>query len=433
MSKLNIFWLRRDLRLEDNTALSHCIDSDLPFIPIFIFDKEILKNLKNKEDSRLQFIHETLSKLKEKIQAMGGDLRIYYDSPNLAWKNIIKDFDVESVYANEDYEPKMIKRDRSIGSFLNKNNIDFNLFKDQCIFAKNEVLKKDGKPYTVFTPYKNAWLAKLKPTDITSFKTKRIHLKLFPLKPEVMLGINDLGFNKTDVQNNVKTIRKKIISEYKAKRDFPALDATSRLGLHLRFGTVSVRKCVQAAYHSEEHTWLSELIWREFFMQILYNFPHVENAPFKAKYESIKWLNSKTDFKKWCEGKTGYPLVDAGMRELNETGFMHNRVRMVCASFLVKHLLIDWRWGEKYFASKLLDYDLSANNGNWQWVAGTGCDSAPYFRIFNPAIQLKKFDPNSAYVKMWVEEYGSDNYPAPMVDHKSAYNRALRTYKSALN
>jgi deoxyribodipyrimidine photo-lyase len=435
MSKINILWFRRDLRLEDHAALSRCLDSDLSFIPIFIFDKEILKNLKNKDDSRVQFIHKTLSVLKDKIQAMGGDLRIYYDSPKRAWKNIIEEFDVETVYANEDYEPKTIRRDRSIETFLNKNHIYFNLSKDQCIFAKDEVLKKDGKPYTVFTPYKNAWRAKLEPTDIASFKFKieRIDTKLFTLEPEVMLGIDDLGFVETDVKNNIKSIRKKIINEYKEKRDFPALDATSRLGLHLRFGTVSIRKCVQAAYHSEEHTWLSELIWREFFMQILYNFPHVENAPFKAKYESIKWLNSKADFEKWCEGKTGYPLVDAGMRELNETGFMHNRVRMVCASFLIKHLLIDWRWGEKYFATKLLDYELSANNGNWQWVAGTGCDSAPYFRIFNPEIQLKKFDSKLIYVKKWVPEFGTDDYPAPIVEHRSAYNRALRTYKLALS
>jgi deoxyribodipyrimidine photo-lyase len=259
---------------------------------------------------------------------------------------------------------------------------------------------------------------------------ERLALKL---EPQKMVDIKDLGFKFSEVKNSVKSIRKKIINEYKEKRDFPGLDATSRLGLHLRFGTVSVRKCVQVAYHSDEHTWLSELVWREFFMQILYHFPHVENGPFKEKYKKIKWRNNQREFKQWCAGKTGYPLVDAGMRELNETGFMHNRVRMVCASFLVKHLLIDWRWGEQYFAQKLLDFELSANNGNWQWVAGTGCDAAPYFRIFNPETQLKKFDPDFIYIKKWLSDFGTVDYPEPIVDHREAYNRALLTYKLALN
>jgi deoxyribodipyrimidine photo-lyase len=433
MKKINVFWFRRDLRIEDNIALFHCSESDLPFLAIFIFDKTILKNLTNKKDERVQFIYNNLVKLKEKFQENGSDLRIYYDTPKAAWSNIIKAFNVQNVYLNEDYEPLALKRDKSIANFLKLRGISFREFKDQCIFAKNDILKKDNKPYTVFTPYKNKWLAKLEPKHIASVKVKNIKDSTYKVKAQEMPKLEFFGFSEAIVKNNVKTIRRKIINEYKEKRDFPGLDATSRLGLHLRFGTVSIRKCIQAAYHSEEHTWLSELIWREFFMQIIYHFPYVETGPFKKKYEKIEWRNNRKEFIKWCEGKTGYPLVDAGMRELNETGFMHNRVRMVCASFLIKHLLIDWRWGEKYFAEKLLDFELSANNGNWQWVAGTGCDSAPYFRIFNPETQLKKFDPDFVYIKKWLSDFGTEDYPDPIVDHKEAYNRALLTYKLALN
>lgn len=433
MSKINIFWFRRDLRLEDNIGLYHCSESELPFLPVFIFDPVILKKLPEKNDARVQYIHTALSSIKEKLQENGSDLRVYFDTPKQAFEKILEEFDVEAVYTNEDYEPYATKRDKQIQSLLKKNNIEFHKFKDQCIFAKEDILKKDGRPYTVYTPFKNSWYAKLEPKHLMSVSNKAGLKKLLKTEPKPMLDLADLGFNQTEVSNKIKTIRKKIINSYKETRDIPSLAATSMLGLHLRFGTVSVRKCAQVGYHAEEKTWLSELIWREFFMQILYHFPHVIDEPFKAKYEGIKWLNSKKDFKKWCEGKTGYPLVDAGMRELNTTGHMHNRVRMVTASFLVKHLLIDWRWGEKYFAGKLLDYDLSANNGNWQWVAGTGCDAAPYFRIFNPETQQKKFDPDYEYIKKWVPEYGTDSYPERMVDHKMAYNRALLTYKLGIN
>jgi deoxyribodipyrimidine photo-lyase len=433
MEKVNIFWFRRDLRLDDNIGLFKCAQSEIPFLPVFIFDKSILNKVKDKNDARVQFIHSNLLKIKESLQTHGSDLKIYYDTPKDAWEKIINDYNVQGVYFNEDYEPSAIKRDETISKLLKKNNVNSYQYKDQVVFAKNEVLKKDGKPYTVFTPYKNTWLSTLNPKDIASVKISNLKKSTFQIKPDRMLALEDIGFNQINVLNNIKSIRRKIITEYKEKRDFPGLDATSRLGLHLRFGTVSIRKCVQAAYHANEQTWLSELIWREFFMQILFHFPYVENAPFKAKYEKINWRNNKTEFKKWCEGKTGYPLVDAGMRELNKTGFMHNRVRMVCASFLVKHLLIDWRWGEKYFAEKLLDYELSANNGNWQWVAGTGCDSAPYFRIFNPETQLKKFDSELIYTEKWIDDYGTKSYPKPIVDHKEAYNRALFTYKLALN
>jgi len=433
MSKINIFWFRRDLRLEDNIGLYNCSESGTAFLPIFIFDTTILEKLKEKNDSRVQFIHNNLSIIKDKLQENGSDLKVYFDTPEKAFKKILNEFDVDSVYCNEDYEPSAIKRDKLISAFLNKKNIELKSFKDHCIFAKNDILKSDGKPYTVYTAYKNKWLSSLVPENISSIKIKKMVDKLFKIKPDKIVSMSELGFEELSVTTNLKPIRKKMIIEFEDKRDFPALDATSGLGVHLRFGTISVRKCVQQAYHSDDKAWLKALIWREFFIQILFHFPHAEKKAFKAKYENIKWVNNRTHFKKWCEGKTGYPLVDAGMRELNETGFMHNRVRMVCASFLIKHLLIDWRWGEHYFAQKLLDFDLSANNGNWQWVAGTGCDSAPYFRIFNPEIQLKKFDTKLIYVKKWVAEYGTEDYPEPIVDHRTAYNKALITYKQGIN
>ena len=432
LAKVNIFWFRRDLRIDDNIGLYQCSESDLPFIPIFIFDSSILKNLPQKNDARLQFIHNALTELKSKLEGLGSDLRVYFDTPENAWENILKEFDVNAVYTNEDYEPYAIKRDNKIRSILNKRGVELHLFKDQCIFAKDDILKKDGTPYTVYTPYKNSWYQKLEPKHLGSVSNKKGLKKLLQIKPRPLMTLEDLGFEQTGISNKVRSIRRKIIESYKDRRDIPSLAATSMLGLHLRFGTVSVRKCAQAGYHSEERTWLDELIWREFFMQILYHFPYVEKAPFKKKYNKIKWNNSKAEFKKWSEGKTGYPLVDAGMRELNATGHMHNRVRMVAASFLIKHLLIDWRWGEKYFAGKLLDFDLSANNGNWQWVAGTGCDSAPYFRIFNPETQQKKFDPDFKYIKKWVPEFGTDKYTKRMIDHKYAYDRALYTYKVSL-
>lgn len=432
MTKINIFWFRRDLRLNDNRGLHYCNEADLPFLPIFIFDTAILNKLEDKADARVQFIHNTLATIKEKLQNKGSDLRIYYGDIEEIWEKITQEFSIQGVYTNEDYEPSAIKRDFKVEKLLKKKGITFHSYKDQCIFAKEDILKKDGNPYTVYTPYKNAWLSHLTPKDLASIKAPHIEKKCLKLKKQKMITLQKMGFQKTEVSNQVRSIKRKIINEYKGKRDFPGLDATSYLGLHLRFGTVSVRKCAQIAFHSEDHTWLSELIWREFFMQILYHFPHVEKKSFKEKYDGIKWINNKKEFKKWCEGKTGYPLVDAGMRQLNETGFMHNRVRMVAASFLIKHLLIDWRLGEKYFAKKLLDFDLSANNGNWQWVAGCGCDAAPYFRIFNPQTQLEKFDPDLIYVKKWVSEFGTDQYPEPMVGHKSAYQRALMTYKLAV-
>lgn len=426
-----IFWFRRDLRLEDNTALFFALKSDFPVLPIFIFDKTILNALNDKRDSRISFIHSALRQIKTELNHIGSDILIKHDTCEVVWKNLLKEYNIKTVYANEDYEPQARKRDELIKNILDKNKIEFKLYKDQCIFSKDEILKKDGTPYTVYTPYKNRWYETLAPKDIFSYSIKHLKKKFIKIEPSFFPELSDIGFLPCNIIIQVNTIKTNIIKEYEEKRNFPELNATSRLGVHLRFGTVSIRKCVQVGYELNK-TWLDELIWREFFMQILYHFPHVEDSSFKKQYSKIPWLNNEEDFQKWCEGKTGYPLVDAGMRELNETGFMHNRVRMVTASFLVKHLLIDWQWGQKYFAEKLLDYDLSANNGNWQWVAGTGCDAAPYFRIFNPEIQLKKFDKNLNYVKKWVPEYNTDEYPKKIIEHKLAYARALLTYKLAL-
>ncbi|WP_372652223.1 deoxyribodipyrimidine photo-lyase [Halobacteriovorax sp.] len=429
-NKVNIFWFRRDLRLEDNTALYHALNAEYPVIPVFIFDKNILKGLDD-EDARVTFIHDSLSKIREKLKTHQKDIHTYFDTPLDAWKEILKSYDIDCVYSNEDYEPYGISRDEKVSKLLNKNNVEFIQHKDHCIFSKNDVLKKDGKPYTVYTPYKNKWLETLTPEDFKSFSSEKMIQHFLTTTQKKIHSLEDIGFTPSKIKIPKRVIRKKILNDYHNTRDIPSVDGTSLLGIHLRFGTVSVRKLASIAFHTNK-VWLSELIWREFFSQILYHFPHVQNAPFREKYEGIEWRNNKKEFKLWCEGRTGFPLVDAGMRELNATGHMHNRVRMVVASFLIKDLLIDWRWGEKYFASKLLDFELASNNGNWQWAAGTGCDAAPYFRIFNPETQLKKFDSDFKYVKKWVPEYGTQEYCSEIVDHKEAYHRAIFTYNRAV-
>lgn len=427
MNKINIFWFRRDLRLSDNTALNAALQSDQKVLPIFIFDTEILDQLENKSDRRVDYIHQALEAIHEELKNHKSGIKTYHGKPLEIFKEIINEFDVETVFCNRDYEPNTIKRDHEIADFLHKNKINFKDFKDQVIFEKNEIVKNDGLPYTVYTPFSKKWKEKFYQTEIHStqisfknfysFKTKNIHT------------LKDIGFEKTDMVFVEPVLDKKIIESYDKNRDFPALDQTTRLGIALRFGTISIRKCVKYASEHNE-TWLNELIWREFFMQILYHFPKVVTKCFKEKYENIKWRNNEDEFKLWCEGKTGYPIVDAGMRQLNETGFMHNRVRMVVASFLTKHLLIDWRWGEAYFAEKLLDYELSSNNGNWQWAAGCGCDAAPYFRIFNPSEQTKKFDKDLKYIDQWNPEKHA--VQTPVVEHTVARKRALDTYKKAV-
>lgn len=427
--KLTIFWFRRDLRLSDNHGLLKALESSENVLPIFIFDIEILSKLENKADKRVEYIFQVLKILNQHLEKTGKSIKIYYGKPLEIFKELVQDNDIGAVFCNEDYEPSAIKRDLEIKEYLNKNKTDFQSFKDQVHFHKDEILKSDGTPYTIYTPYSKQWLLKYTSDNIENYASEKL-LKHFCDVEKQTISLKEIGFEETGYIFEAPVINSDLIKSYHETRNFPTVK-TSEMSVHLRFGTISVRK-LAAASAKLNQTYLKELIWREFFMQILYHFPKVVYQSFKKKYDHISWLYDDDILKKWQEGKTGYPIVDAGMRQLNETGFMHNRVRMVCASFFTKHLLMDWRIGEAYFAEKLLDYDLSANNGNWQWSAGSGCDSAPYFRIFNPEEQQKKFDPDFKYIKKWVKEYGTDEYPELIVDHKFARERALETYKKGL-
>ncbi|WP_017257232.1 cryptochrome/photolyase family protein [Pedobacter arcticus] len=431
--KIVIFWFRRDLRLADNAGLYHALKSGFKVLPIFIFDTDILDKLNDKADARITFIYKELVAIKKELEEKHStSLLVLHGKPDQVWENLIKDYSVTEVYTNHDYEPYAIKRDSDLKCFFEKNQIKFKTFKDQCIFEKDEVLKDDGKPYVVFTPFKNKYLAKLRPFHYKAYPTEKYSENFLKIEPCILPGLNNLGFQESKIPFPNKEY-KSILKDYGHDRDFPAMDATSHISVHLRFGTVSIRELVATALAQKSSVWLSELIWRDFYFTILYHFPHSATASFRKEYAQIKWRNNETEFKAWCEGKTGYPMVDAGMRQLNQTGFMHNRVRMVVASFLTKHLLVDWRWGEHYFAEKLLDYELSSNVGGWQWAAGSGVDAAPYFRIFNPHEQLKKFDKDLKYIKKWIPEFDDVfKYPKPIVDHKMARERCLKTYREAL-
>ena len=423
--KISIFWYRRDLRLEDNKGLFEALNENENVLPIFIFDDSILDELP-KNDARVNFIYESLAKINKQLNKHNSSLQVLKGQIDDVWKNLVTTYDIQKVYLNKDYEPYAIKRDQKIKEFLNSKGIEMKSFKDQVIFEEDEIVKADGKPYTVFTPYKRKWLEKFIKVNLNSI----VNFDNFYKKIIDFPSLNQLGLKNSTIK--VKKYSLKNVATYSETRNFPNLDSTSYLSPHLRFGTISVRQIIIELKNKSE-TFLSELIWREFFMQIIFHFPHVVTKNFRAKYDGIQWINNKEDYKNWCQGKTGYPLVDAGMRQLNETGYMHNRVRMVTAGFLCKHLLIDWRYGEAYFAKKLLDYELSSNNGNWQWAAGTGCDAAPYFRIFNPIEQLKKFDKSLTYTKKWVKDFETLKYPKPIVDHKYARNRALEAYKKGIN
>ena len=429
-TKLNLFWFRRDLRLIDNHGLYEALQSELPVLPIFIFDTNILDKLENKEDKRVDFIFQALEKLNEYLEKQGKSIQIFYGKPLEIYENLTQKYEIGNVFCNEDYEPYAIKRDQDIKDFLASKNINFYQFKDQVIFQKDEITKADGKPYTVYTPYSKQWLLKFNDQNLEFFASEKKLENLLNIEKQ-NITLENIGFKKTNYLFENPKINLEILEKYQETRDFPTLE-TSQMSVHLRFGTFSIRKLVKIANELKDKTYLKELIWREFFMQILWHFPKVIHHSFKEKYDNIAWENNEELFQKWCEGKTGYPIVDAGMRELNETGLMHNRVRMVCASFLTKHLLTDWRIGEAYFAEKLMDYDLSANNGNWQWSAGSGCDAAPYFRVFNPEEQQKKFDPKFIYIKKWVKEFGTSTYPKPIIEHKFARERALKRYKEGL-
>jgi len=424
--KTTIFWFRRDLRIDDNAALYHALRKNNDVLPVFIFDTEILDKLEDRRDSRVSFILASLDVLRQQLEELGSSLLIVNGNP----VDFFRQASPKAVYTNRDYEPYARQRDQKVAGLLQERNIGFHVFKDHVIFEKDEVVKEDGKPYTVFTPYSRKWKAKLRPFYWKGYPTLRYRSSLLKTKSFEFPSLEDIGFLPSSISFPPRAIRKQIIRVYDKQRDFPAIEGTSRLSVHLRFGTVSIRTLVEVA-QKENGTWLNELIWRDFYQMILWHFPAVEKA-FKPAYDHIRWRNNMEEFEAWCEGRTGYPIVDAGMRELNTTGFMHNRVRMIVASFLTKHLLIDWRWGEAYFAKKLLDFELASNNGGWQWAAGSGCDAAPYFRVFNPELQTQKFDKEFHYIQRWVPEWRTPQYVKPIVEHAFARERAIKTYQRAL-
>lgn len=427
---VNIFWFRRDLRLNDNHGLYQALQSGLPVLPVFIFDTAILNGL-DPGDLRVNFIHRTISALHRQLKALGSGLSVIYDEPVKAFEQLIVRFQVAAVYTNHDYEPYAKERDEKVRRLLAGKGIDFRTFKDQVLFEGSEAVKSDGTPYSVFTPYSRKWLELKNQTGVPAYPSESFGDKFLRYEAPGIPDLQSMGFRESPMVYPLKEISPETLDQYASARDIPGLDNTSRLGLHLRFGTISVRDCIRAG-ELYSATWLNELIWREFFMQILFHYPHVVKSAFKKEYDRIQWRNNEEEFKRWCEGTTGYPLVDAGMRQLNETGFMHNRARMVTAGFLTKHLLIDWRWGEAYFAARLLDFELSSNNGNWQWAAGSGCDAAPYFRIFNPAAQALKFDNNGTYIRRWIPEFDTPSYPRPVVEHSFARTRCMTAYSSAI-
>ena len=431
MEKFTIFWFRRDLSIEDNHGFFKALSGKNKVIPIFIFDENILKKLP-KSDARIEFILLALGTIDNAMKRNRCCLGMYHGTPEAIFKELITKWPIEKVLCNSDYEPYATERDASIKSLLNEQNIQFEAYKDQVIFEKDEVVKNDGTPYRVYTPFSRKWMSLFSEKSTSEFPSEE-HLDQLAEVFQPKLELNDLGFSPSTVPSPKYVFNEGVISAYEETRNFPAVDQTTRIGTHLRFGTLSIRALVLSSAAIQNPTFLKELIWREFFMQILWHFPHTMTQSFKPQYDRIEWRNNPDEFESWCQGKTGYPLVDAGMRQLNQTGFMHNRVRMLVGSFLCKHLLIDWRLGEAYFAEKLLDYEMSSNVGNWQWVAGCGVDAAPYFRIFNPTEQIKKFDKQHQYIKKWVPEYQEMNYPEPIVDHKFARERCLVTYKSALN
>jgi deoxyribodipyrimidine photo-lyase len=426
---INIFWFRRDLRLFDNHGLFRALSAGLPVELLFIFDTEILSRLENKDDSRVSFIYQSLSRLNVELGRNNSSLRVEYGRPKEIFEKILANEQVHAVFTNEDYEPYARQRDEEIENFLINRGIAFLRFKDQVIFAPGEVMKDGGLPYTVYTPFANKWKKLFKREMISPFPSEKL-LHNSIKKTHRFPDIQNIGFEPSSIPAPEARLESSLISRYEETRNFPAIPGTSLAGIHLRFGSLSVRQAVAIALINSD-TWLNELIWREFFMHIIFHFPHSATENFNPRYNHIRWRNNEEDFQKWCEGKTGFAMVDAGMRELNTTGYMHNRVRMVTASFLSKHLLIDWRWGEAYFASRLLDYELASNVGNWQWAAGTGCDAAPYFRVFNPNEQAKKFDPGYRYIRKWVPEFEDLSYK-PMLDHAFARNRAIETYKAGL-
>ncbi len=429
--KIVIHWFRRDLRLEDNAALYQALKSGMKVQCLFIFDRNILDKLEDKSDRRVTFIYQQILRLHKELQAYNATLLVKYGTPKDIWVSLLKEYPIDKVYANHDYEPYGTERDEWLLEFFHQNLIQFNTYKDAVIFEKTEIVKDDTTCYTVFTPYSKKWKSKLNDFYLKSYPTENYMHQLLRTAPIDTIALEEMGFEYNDTYLPSEKIPIDIIKKYDTTRNFPGIAGTSKLGIHLRFGTISIRHLARIARVNNE-VFLNELIWRDFYHMILCNYPHVVSKSFKAKYDQIKWRNNETEFEAWCAGKTGYPIVDAGMRELNETGYMHNRVRMIVASFLCKHLLIDWRWGEAYFAAKLIDFELASNNGGWQWASGSGTDAAPYFRIFSPSEQSKKFDAQLTYIRKWIPELDTWQYPSPIVDHKMARERCLAVYKEGL-
>jgi deoxyribodipyrimidine photo-lyase len=430
MKKISLCWFRRDLRIEDQTALFYSLQQEEQVLPLFIFDRHILDALEDKTDARVSFIYQQIASLKAFFEKQGSSMLVKYGHPETIFQELVQEYEVQTVYTNRDYEPYAQSRDTQVEALLSKKNIPFLTFKDQVIFEPGEILNGSGEFYKVFTPFSRNWLEKFRQTRVQPLPEANWK-NLFTCSPLPFITLSEMGFEASSLEIPSTQVEDAILKEYEAQRNFPAVRGTSRLGIHLRFGTLSIRSLALKAA-SLNATYLNELIWREFYMMILGNAPQVVDRAFKPQYDRIPWRTNEEDFQAWCEGRTGYPIVDAGMRELNNTGFMHNRVRMIVASFLTKHLLIDWRWGEAYFAKKLLDFELASNNGGWQWAAGTGTDAQPYFRVFNPESQTEKFDKELRYIKKWVPELGTSSYPQPIVEHKFARNRAIETYKKAL-
>jgi deoxyribodipyrimidine photo-lyase len=432
MDIINIFWFRRDLRLKDNAGLYEALKSNNSVVPIFIFDKNILDQLEDKADRRVEFIHAALEEMQSELIKMGASLEVYYGTPVLVYKMLLAKYKIEKVFTNHDYEPYALEREKIITDLLNSNGACLQTYKDQVLLEKDEVVKDDGKPYTVFTPYSRKWKAVLTGDHLKKYCTEKYFDNFYKQPPHAIPSLQSMGFSAGEKPFPSKALKAELVKKYAAQRNFPAIAGTSKLGVHLRFGTISIRQLAVNCQGLSE-VFLNELIWRDFYHMILWHFPHIgKGQAFKPQYDTIKWRNDEGEFDRWCKGQTGYPIIDAGMRELNATGFMHNRVRMIVASFLTKHLLLDWRLGEAYFAQKLLDFDLAANNGGWQWAAGSGCDAAPYFRVFNPYLQTQKFDSKLEYVKKWVPEFQEFNYPKPIVVHEEARKRCLEVYARAL-
>ena len=430
---VTIFWHRRDLRTHDNHGLYAALTKNKNVLPVFIFDKNILDKLEDRDDRRVTFIHNHIQRVKKEYENAGGTLRLFHDTPEEAFRKLLNEFDVENVYTNGDYEPYATERDEKIQSLLKERGAELHTFKDQVVFEKSEITKNDGGPYTVYTPYSKKWKELFERSMIDEYESQNYFQNLYRPDAEArIISLESMGFEENNTYLADYEVGREQLEKYGDRRDLPAVKGTTRVSHHLRFGTISIREMTRKGLqHSEK--WLNELIWREFYMMFLHHNPRVVKEAFSKEYDQIEWRNNEGEFQKWCDGKTGYPIVDAGMRELNETGFMHNRVRMITASFLTKHLLVHWSWGEAYFARKLLDFELSSNNGGWQWAAGSGCDAAPYFRVFNPELQMKKFDPDLKYVRKWVPEYESLEYAqSAIVPHKVARERALETYKKTL-